>query len=192
MITLTKHMLSWLFRVKSRSRYRVLTVGHQSKVAFWRVRSVKENLLVIGAQSIVETKIVFEREGASVSVGDRTFIGAGTMTVASDISIGSDVMFAWGVSLSDHNSHSVAFSKRKNDVVDWLNGKKDWADVSCAPVRICDKVWIGFNSIVLKGVTVGEGAVIGAGSVVTKDVPPWAIVAGNPARVIREIPPEER
>jgi galactoside O-acetyltransferase len=60
------------------------------------------------------------------------------------------------------------------------------------PVKIEDKVWIGFNSIILKGVTVGEGAIVGAGSVVTKDVPPYTIVAGNPARIIRELTPEER
>jgi acetyltransferase-like isoleucine patch superfamily enzyme len=140
----------------------------------------------------VETKIVFERSDASVSVGDRTFIGAGTMTVANNIMIGSDVMIAWGVSVSDHNSHSVVFYERRNDVVDWLNGKKNWLTVRCASIKICDKVWIGFNSIILKGVTIGEGAVIGAGSVVTKDVPPWTIVAGNPARIIREIPENER
>ena len=54
------------------------------------------------------------------------------------------------------------------------------------------KVWIGFNAIILKGVTIGEGAVVGAGSVVTKDVLPWTVVAGNPARLIREISENER
>lgn len=64
--------------------------------------------------------------------------------------------------------------------------------MNIAPVKISDKVWIGFNSIILKGVTIGEGAVVGAGSVVTKDVPAWTVVAGNPARIIREIPENER
>jgi Acetyltransferase (isoleucine patch superfamily) len=101
-------------------------------------------------------------------------------------------MIAWGVTISDHNSHSTRFFERANDVVNWINGKKAWAGVKIMPVRVMDKVWIGFNSILLKGVTIGEGAIIGAGSVVTGDVPSWTIVAGNPAQVIRKIPDEER
>lgn len=189
---LAKFALSWLFKLKGRSRYQILTVGSSSKVAFWRIKPVKENRLIVGQQSIVETRIVFERDQAGVSVGDRTFIGAGTMTVSHSITIGNDVMIAWGVVVADHNSHSVNFSERLHDVVDWIKGEKNWANVRYAPVRVCDKVWIGFSSIILKGTTIGEGAVVGAGSVVTKDVPPWTIVAGNPARVIREIPENER
>ena len=64
---------------------------------------------------------------------------------------------------------------------------KDWSVVPTAAVRIEDKVWIGFNVIVLKGVTIGEGAVVGAGSVVVNDVPAWSVAVGNPARVIREL-----
>ena len=59
-------------------------------------------------------------------------------------------------------------------------------------VTIEDDVWIGCQSVILRGITVGRGAIVGAGSIVTKDVPAWTIVAGNPARVIREIPVEER
>jgi acetyltransferase-like isoleucine patch superfamily enzyme len=64
--------------------------------------------------------------------------------------------------------------------------------VETRPVKICDKSWLGLNVIVLKGVEVGVGAIVAAGTVVTKSVPPWTIVAGNPARVIREIPVEDR
>lgn len=76
----------------------------------------------------------------------------------------------------------------RNVRADFNNGRcfldsKDWSTVKSAPIKICDKAWIGFNAIILKGVTIGEGAVVGAGAVVTHDVPPWTIVAGNPAVV---------
>ena len=64
---------------------------------------------------------------------------------------------------------------------------KDWSNVNSAPITICDDAWIGMNCIILKGVTIGEGAIVGAGSVVTKDVPAWTVVAGNPARVVKKI-----
>ncbi|MDP5158573.1 MAG: hypothetical protein NWQ07_08360 [Flaviramulus sp.] len=69
---------------------------------------------------------------------------------------------------------------------------KDWSNVKSSPIVVKNKVWIGFNSIILKGVIIGEGAIVGAGSVVTIDVPDWTVVAGNPAKVIREIPENER
>lgn len=55
------------------------------------------------------------------------------------------------------------------------------------PIIIGDDAWIGFNAIILKGVTIGEGAVVGAGAVVTKDVPPYTVVAGNPAGVVKKL-----
>jgi acetyltransferase-like isoleucine patch superfamily enzyme len=73
-------------------------------------------------------------------------------------------------------------------VRDWYYDKKDWTHVVVKPVRICDKAWVGLNVIILTGAEIGEGVVVAAGSVVTKSVQPWTIVAGNPARVIREIP----
>lgn len=192
MTSTVKLLLSLFFRILRCSRYQKVSMGHLSRVAFWRIHPIRSNQFTVGVQSAVETKIIFERDGAKVAIGDRTFIGGGVMTVADSVLIGSDVMIAWGVSVSDHDSHSTCFSKRKSDVTDWLRGTKDWSGVPCFPVIVCDKAWIGFNSIILKGVKVGEGAVVGAGSVVTKDVPPWTIVAGNPARVIREIPENER
>lgn len=156
-------------------------------------RGFKNCQVEVGEGSLISGRIVFERDHAILSIGTRTFLGGGTLLDVSDrIAIGDDVLIAWGTTIVDHNSHSISFSKRKNDVLDWQCANKDWSNVPIAPVKIEDKVWIGFNSIILKGVTIGQGAVIGAGSVVTKDVAPWTIVAGNPARLIREIPQEER
>jgi acetyltransferase-like isoleucine patch superfamily enzyme len=149
--------------------------------------------LTVGKDTTVEGLIFFENHNASVSIGERTFIGGGSKLVAAEsVTVGDDVLISWGVTIVDHNSHSIRFSERSKDVLDWREGRKDWSNVKTGPAVIGDKAWLGFNVIVLKGVTVGEGAIVGAGSVVTKDVAPWTIVGGNPARLIREIPEDER
>ena len=148
--------------------------------------------LKIGAECVVESSLIFEKAGASILIGDHTFIGNSIIASAQQIEIGNDVLISWGCNIVDHNSHAIGWTQRQQDVRDWYNGRKDWSHVAMAPVKICDKVWIGLNVILLKGVTVGEGAVVAAGSVVTKDVPPWTVVAGNPAKVIREIALESR
>lgn len=158
--------------------------------------------LWIGDEAFLHCSVVAEREGAQVRIGRRTFIGHETKIIAADrIDIGDDVNIAWAVTVTDHNAHSVDWAKRASDTgrarADYLahggnvSVSKDWSNVGIAPVVIADRAWIGFNAIILKGVTVGEGAVVGAGSVVTKDVPPNTIVAGNPARVVRELRAEE-
>lgn len=150
-------------------------------------------VLEIGQDSNLECAITLEKDGASIRIGARTHVGGGTVLAAArEIKIGDDVLIAFGALIMDHASHSLQFSRRKDDVVNWIQGRKDWAGVSMDPVTIGDKSWVGARAIVLKGVNVGEGAIVGAGSVVTRDVSPWTIVAGNPARVIREIPVEER
>lgn len=167
-------------------------IGTSSTLNFRRVVGKENVTLEIGNSTIVEGSILFDRKNATVSIGDRTFIGSSSIVCAEKIEIGNDVLISWGCTIVDHNSHATNWAFRKNDVVAWGQGKKDWSGVIIKPVRICDRVWIGLNSIILKGITIGEGAIVGAGSVVTKDVPPYTIVAGNPARIIREIPPDER
>ena len=166
--------------------------GVASRVYYWRVRPHDKNTLIVGNESFIQTKIVYERPMASIYIGNRTFIGQGLFSIAERVDVGDNVLISWGVTILDHHAHSIKFSERSNDVTDWLADRKNWSCVPISPVRIENKVWIGANSIVLKGVTINEGAIIGAGSVVTRDVPPWTIVAGNPARIIREIPITER
>ena len=102
-------------------------------------------------------------------------------------------MIAWGCTVIDNDSHSLCSLERSNDVINWKKGieenkigyYKSWDNVKHAPIIINDKAWIGFNSIILKGVSIGKGAVIGAGSVVTRDIPDFAVVGGNPAQIIK-------
>lgn len=150
--------------------------------------------LEIGENSLIEGKFVFEKETGEVKIGDRVFIGGGTNFICiSSINIGDDVMFSWGCTVIDNDAHSLIWEERKDDVADWIKGinenqvgkYKSWSNVKSAPIYIGNKAWIGFNAIILKGVTIGEGAVVAAGSVVTKDVPDYAVVAGNPAVIIK-------
>jgi galactoside O-acetyltransferase len=114
------------------------------------------------------------------------------MSIAERVEIGDDVMLSWGVTVVDHNSHSLVARERATDVEQWLRGRKDWTGIKIAPVEIRQRAWLGFNVAVLPGVVIGEGAIVGACAVVTRSVPAWTIVAGNPARVLRELTAEER
>ena len=154
----------------------------------------------IAENSEINGNFIFEIEQGKILIGNRTYIGGGLFICIDEIEIGDDVMFAWGCTVIDNNSHSHIWAERKNDVKEWKKGLdehkigayKDWTNVKRGKITIKNKAWIGFNSIILKGVTIGEGAIVGAGSVVTKDVPDWTIVAGNPAKIIRVIPEDER
>lgn len=169
-----------------------IKVPLSAQVAFHKIRPKSGCGLTIGKHSIVEGSLIFDREGAMIQIGERTFIGSSLLVSAENITVGDDVLIAWGCTVLDHNSHSIAWRQRSSDVMNWLDCRKDWTYVERKPVVIESKAWIGFNAIILKGVTIGEGAIVGAGSVVTRDVPPYTISAGNPARVIRELTPAER
>ncbi len=145
--------------------------------------------VAIGSGSDLRCNLVLERAGAAFTAGSRTHIGGGTLfSLAAGATVGDDVLISFDVLVMDHGGHALDFPGRASDCTDWMLGRKDWTRVPIGPVTIRDKAWVGARSILLKGVTVGEGAVVGAGSVVTRDVPDWTVVAGNPARVIRAVP----
>jgi acetyltransferase-like isoleucine patch superfamily enzyme len=190
---IVRSLLAALSKLVLLRKLEVCVAGQGSRVNFWRIRPCRGGVFTVGEKSLIRAEMVYEREGASIEIGNRTFIGQGLFTIAERLVIGDDVMVSWNVTIADHNSHSLRFSERSKDVeLNAFQGIKLWDSVKVAPVTIKNKVWIGFGCSLLKGVTIGEGAVVGANSVVTKDVPPWTIVAGNPAKVIREIPENER
>lgn len=164
-----------------------LHAGEETRIALSSFRSSRHRKIFMGAKCLIACRFSLDRDEAAISVGDRCFIGKSHLVAAQKIDIEDDVIISWGVTVVDHNSHSLDSELRSEDVLNWMQGRKDWTDVAISPVRICKKSWIGFNAVILKGVTIGEGAVVGACSVVTKDVPPYTVVAGNPARIIRQL-----
>lgn len=149
----------------------------------------KISKIIIGKNTKVGCHCFLQTEAALIKIGDRCAIGAGTQLISAEsIEIGNDVIIAWDCCIYDHNSHSVYWKKRKDDVFRSINKlPKVWDNVRRDKIIIHDKVWIGFGVVILKGVEIGEGAVIGCRSVVTHDVPPYTVVAGNPAVPVYQI-----
>jgi len=173
----------------ARLRYlsRKIRVGAGSDVNWWSLGAGGGGQVNIGKDSIVRCRIDFDHPGGVVTIGDRTFIGASHIVCHTAVNIGDDAILSWGITIFDHDSHSLDGEQRRNDVRNWKLGRKDWTHVRIAPVDIGPKAWIGFGASILRGVRIGEGAVVGARSVVTRDVPAYTVVAGNPARVIKQL-----
>jgi len=141
----------------------------------------------VGSGSRIDGYVVAETETSKVTIGRNTLIGTDTIVdCVQEIEIGDDVLISYQCILSDSDNHSLDPARRKGDLERWRLGTHDWFDVAKAPIHIKKNAWIGARCIILKGVTIGEGAIVGMGSVVTKDVPAFAIVGGNPARILRE------
>ena len=115
---------------------------------------------------------------ASIYIGQGSGMSGASICCAESIYIGENVGIGANVSIYDLDFHPVNpyFRKYAND-----------DNIKSAPIVIEDHVWIGANSIILKGVHIGRGAVIGAGSVVTKDIPELTIYAGNPAKYVKDV-----
>jgi acetyltransferase-like isoleucine patch superfamily enzyme len=126
--------------------------------------------------------------GGEIQIGESCFIGEySRIWSATAIRIGNRVLISHGVNIHDTVSHSSSAASRHqhfNQI--FCTGHPLTFDnpPAQAPIVIEDDAWLGFNSTILKGVTIGRGAIIGAASVVTKDVAPFCIVAGNPAKLI--------
>ena len=115
----------------------------------------------------------------SIIIGNSVGISSATLWAQEMIRIGNHVNIGGNCILIDNDAHPIDFKLRRDPVVD--------ENVHSSPIIIEDDVWIGANSVILKGVTVGARSIIGAGSVVTTNVPSDCVVAGNPAKIIKRI-----
>ena len=161
-----------------------ILIADRSIVSWHKLLKTRFGFLSVGAGSIVRCRVDFDSRSGHISIGDNCFIGSSHFVCKDKIIIQDDVIISWDVTIVDHDSHSLSWACRHSDVSNWRNGSKSWDDINIKPVVIGSRSWIGFGATILKGVTIGEGAVIGAKSVVTRDVESYTIVAGNPARPI--------
>lgn len=182
----TRVRLTWLrFAARRRCRLgdgsvvyepgRILAYGGSGSIAIGRGTHVRGELLTF--------------PGGVITIGDDCYVGEQSRVwAAGAIEIGSRVLIAHLVTIVDNTTHPLDHVARHEHYRTILTrGHVPGVDLSPRPVRIGDDAWIACSAVILSGVTIGRGAVVGAGSVVVDDVAPFTLVAGNPARVIKKL-----
>lgn len=168
------HGLAWgrrwrLYGMPIVQRYRgsVIELGDGLELRSWR----SSNPLAPNHPVVLATRSA----GAAIRIGHDVGMTGATIVAANAITIGDRVLIGANTTIVDTDFHPIDAAARRRDILAGAH----------APVRVEDDAFIGMGCLILKGVTLGAGCVIGAGSVVTRDVPPGAMAAGNPARVVR-------
>lgn len=128
-----------------------------------------------------------------VTIGDFSLVHGAWFICDSEITIGDFALISWNVVFMDTYGAEFDPAERHKQLLSVPRKRRRGMPrgAPSRPVRIGNNVWIGFDCIILPGVTIGDGAIVGARSVVTEDVPPYTVVAGNPARKIRQIENDE-
>jgi acetyltransferase-like isoleucine patch superfamily enzyme len=164
-----------LFRCRCESAGERLTVFTLPVVKGHTLIHLGDDVKFSGTLGITSGKF---RRRPTLRIGDRSFIGHNvSITCNEEVTIEEDVLIASNCRISDYDGHPRDRKRRA------ANFDPEPEDIR--PVRICSGAWVGFGSTIMKGVTIGEGAIVGANSVVTRDVPPFCVVAGSPAKVVK-------
>ena len=144
--------------------------------------------IVIGKRCEIKGQL-FSFEGGKILIGNNVFMNYNSFIGSMEaVTIGNDVIIATNVRIFDNNNHPTSPTQREMmSHNDFYGELWTWKYAEHKPVVIGDNVWIGEFSAILKGVTIGKGSIVASHSVFTKDVPPYVIVAGNPARVVKRL-----
>jgi acetyltransferase-like isoleucine patch superfamily enzyme len=180
--TKDKFLRLGFLKVGKNSNILKLTIENETGLDFL------DHPIIIGDNCLIMGALVIHSKNSKIEIGNNVFIGPNSALFCREkITIGSNVMISWGCTLIDTNAHSLISYERESDVQDWIKGpeSKNWNNVLTNPIIINEKCWIGFNTVIIKGVIIGEGAVVGCASVVTKNVDKYTIVGGNPAVKIK-------
>jgi acetyltransferase-like isoleucine patch superfamily enzyme len=180
-----KRLVDWLImnQLETRPRWYVRMLaplyqhrGRHSKIYHSvRMDTPPYRKFSLGDYSVVESFSCINNAVGDVVIGDHTRVGLHN-TVIGPVTIGSHVNLAQGITITALNHNFGDKSQRIDD-----------QGVSTDPVIVGDDIWIGANAVILPGVNIGHHSVVAAGAVVTKDVPPHSLVAGVPAKIIKEI-----
>jgi acetyltransferase-like isoleucine patch superfamily enzyme len=180
-----KRLVDWLImnQLETRPRWYVRMLaplyqhrGRHSKIYHSvRMDTPPYRKFSLGDYSVVESFSCINNAVGDVVIGDHTRVGLHN-TVIGPVTIGSHVNLAQGITITALNHNFGDKSQRIDD-----------QGISTDPVIVGDDIWIGANAVILPGVNIGHHSVVAAGAVVTKDVPPHSLVAGVPAKIIKEI-----
>ncbi|RXK81794.1 acyltransferase [Filimonas effusa] len=146
----------------------------------WRTRIdvVPFNAFTMGTKAVIEDFCTINNGVGAVSIGNHSLVGMSNVIIG-PVSIGNNVIMAQNIVASGLN-HTYT------DVTLPIQAQ----NVTTAPIVIEDDCWIAANVVITAGVTIGKHSVIAGGSVVTKDIPPFSVAAGNPAKVIKQYNPQ--
>jgi serine acetyltransferase len=162
----------------------------ETTFSFSRYRSEREPGVYIGegASTYLGTMFDVGPQGR-VRLGRYALVHGARIICDSEIEIGDYALISWNVVLMDtYRAHpDPQVRRRQLEAVAQHTPRYIDSQVPAKPIRVAANVWIGFDACVLPGVTIGEGAIIGARAVVTEDVAPYSVVAGNPARLVRHL-----
>lgn len=185
------------FIIQKLLRRATMVPGAGTKVArSARIRNILGDCEAIsaGKNCYLAGELLVFAHGGKIRMGDWCYVGEGSRIWSSSlVELGDRVLVSNDCFIVDSQTHPLNAKQRHDQFVQIMRlGHPTHISLGERPVRIGSDVLLGAKAIVLRGVSIGQGAIVGAGSVLTKDVPEWTIVAGNPARVIRELTVVER
>lgn len=157
-----------------------------------KVENLSQNKanITIGKHSIIRGELFTFRNGGKIYIGDYCYLGEQSkIWSGNEVIIGNNVLISHNVNIIDTNSHEENHIERAKGFERLLKygHPHEKTCIVTSPIRIEDFAWINFGAAILKGVTIGTGAIVAANAVVTKDVPSFTLVAGNPAVVIKHL-----
>lgn len=154
----------------------IITVYKSARLSIGNETLINSHNHLYHANMHTRTKLIADKAGARIIIGKNTRIHGTCIHAREKVVVGDRCLIAANTQIMDCNGHDLSFNHPEARINTTGNTK---------PVIIEDDVWIGLGVIILPGVRIGRGSVVGAGSVVTKNIPPMSIAAGNPAVVVK-------